>query len=334
MPVDAPTLKAWLSDGREIALLDVREHGQYGDGPPVLRRAAALQPLRARASRAGAEPLRCGWCCATAGTASPRGPRRERRRSAITNVFVLEGGVPAWGAAGYTIYAGVNVPSKVFGEIVEHRAPHAADFARSDLEAMRERGENFVIVDGRPLAEYRKMSIPGGICCPNGELVLRIRDIAPDPQHQDRGQLRRPHALDHRRPDPDRFRRAQSGVRAGERHARLVSGRARARAQRRSPLRRRRRADTARCSSRRRTRFAAACGAPSVAPAAAHGLARRRRRARPISSTSAPPKSSRPTASPGFVHAPGGQLVQATDQWVGVRARGSCCPTAKRCARR
>ena len=32
MPVDAPTLKAWLSDGREIALLDVREHGQYGMG--------------------------------------------------------------------------------------------------------------------------------------------------------------------------------------------------------------------------------------------------------------------------------------------------------------
>ena len=26
------------------------------------------------------------------------------------------------------------------------------------------------------------MSIPGGICCPNGELALRIRDIAPDPK--------------------------------------------------------------------------------------------------------------------------------------------------------
>ena len=47
---------------------------------------------------------------------------------------------------------------------------------------MRAAGEDFVIVDGRPFAEYRKMSIPGGICCPNGELVLRIRDIAPDPR--------------------------------------------------------------------------------------------------------------------------------------------------------
>ena len=47
---------------------------------------------------------------------------------------------------------------------------------------MREAGENFVIVDGRPLAEYRQMNIPGGICCPNGELALRIREIAPDPK--------------------------------------------------------------------------------------------------------------------------------------------------------
>ena len=72
-------------------------------------------------------------------------------------------------------------PSKTFGELVEHerRTPHLAPQA---LDAMRKAGENFVIVDGRPFAEYRTMNIPGGICCPNGELVLRIRDIAPDPR--------------------------------------------------------------------------------------------------------------------------------------------------------
>ena len=29
--VDSHTLKQWLHDGGEIALLDVREHGQYGE---------------------------------------------------------------------------------------------------------------------------------------------------------------------------------------------------------------------------------------------------------------------------------------------------------------
>jgi hypothetical protein len=37
------------------------------------------------------------------------------------NVFIVAGGAKAWGEAGYTLYAGVNVPSKVFGELVEHR---------------------------------------------------------------------------------------------------------------------------------------------------------------------------------------------------------------------
>ena len=30
--IDAKTLKSWLSDGNEIALLDVREYGRYGEG--------------------------------------------------------------------------------------------------------------------------------------------------------------------------------------------------------------------------------------------------------------------------------------------------------------
>ena len=29
--VSAKTLKSWVHDGKEIALLDVREHGQYGE---------------------------------------------------------------------------------------------------------------------------------------------------------------------------------------------------------------------------------------------------------------------------------------------------------------
>ncbi len=29
--IDPRTLKAWLHDGSEIALLDVREHGQFGE---------------------------------------------------------------------------------------------------------------------------------------------------------------------------------------------------------------------------------------------------------------------------------------------------------------
>ena len=33
--VDALTVAGWLNDGQEIAFLDVREHGQYGESHPL-----------------------------------------------------------------------------------------------------------------------------------------------------------------------------------------------------------------------------------------------------------------------------------------------------------
>ena len=41
-----------------------------------------------------------------------------------------------------------------------------------------------VLVDGRPFAEEEERNVPGGICCPNGELALRIAELAPDPETQ------------------------------------------------------------------------------------------------------------------------------------------------------
>ena len=46
---------------------------------------------------------------------------------------------------------------------------------------MQRAGEKLVILDGRTPEEFRRMSIPGGISVPNAELPYRIHDIAPDP---------------------------------------------------------------------------------------------------------------------------------------------------------
>jgi rhodanese-related sulfurtransferase len=47
---------------------------------------------------------------------------------------------------------------------------------------MFERGEDLVVVDGRTPAEFRRMNIPRGMSVPNAELIYRIHDIAPSPQ--------------------------------------------------------------------------------------------------------------------------------------------------------
>src|SRR5262245_15311859 len=178
--IDSPTLKAWLSDGNELALLDVREPGQFGEGHLFF--AVPLPYSRLELGLPALVPnpaVRTVLCDADDGIAE----RSARRAEALgyRNIHILLGGAPGWQRAGLTLYAGVNVPSKTFGELVELEK-HTPRVTAHEVEAMRRDGENFVIVDGRPFAEYAKMNIPGGLCCPNGELALRIGELVPDPK--------------------------------------------------------------------------------------------------------------------------------------------------------
>ena len=173
-------LKNKLHDGGELALLDVREEGQFGEGHllfatplPYSRLELGIGKL---VPRKGARIVLCDDGNGVA-------ERGVKRLNAIgyTDVSVLAGGNPAWAAAGFAIFKGVNVPSKLFGELVEH----VYDTPRvtvTQLAQMKKDNEDFVIVDGRPYSEYHTMNIPGGICCPNAELPLRIREIVKNPK--------------------------------------------------------------------------------------------------------------------------------------------------------
>jgi rhodanese-related sulfurtransferase len=178
--VDAKTLKSWLSDGQEIALLDVREYGRYGEGHLFL--AVSLPYSRFELGLRALVPnprVRLVLCDEGEGVAE----RAAKRAEALGygNVHVLAGGTGAWKSAGHSIYAGVNVPSKAFGELVELER-HTPRITAAELQAMRESRADMVIVDGRTFTEFQKMNIPGGICCPNGELALRIRELVPNPK--------------------------------------------------------------------------------------------------------------------------------------------------------
>ncbi len=171
-------LKEWLHDDAEIAVFDVREHGQYGEAHlfygvtlPYSRLEIDIVRL---APRRGARVVVYDTDASVAVLAAQR-----LAALGYTDVYVLEGGTNAWQAAGFTLFAGVNVPSKTFGELVE-MAYHTPRVTARELAAMRERGDNVVILDGRPVNEYLKMTIPSSICCPNGELGYRIRELVPD----------------------------------------------------------------------------------------------------------------------------------------------------------
>jgi len=173
-------VKQWLSDGQEIALLDVREHGQYGSGHPFFAVPCAYSIFEARV--VDIVPNRATRMVLVDDNDGVADLVVARAQSlGYTNVNIMAGGAPAWGAAGFTLYEGVNLPSKTFGEVLEVER-HTPRMSSEDVVALAKEGANHVIVDGRPYAEYNKFNIPGGICCPNGELALRIKEIAPDPE--------------------------------------------------------------------------------------------------------------------------------------------------------
>ncbi len=180
--LDAHQLKAWIHDAEELALLDVREHGQYGENHlffavPLPYSDLELNVLRLvprKATRIAIYgDVRTHGAVLAAGQAL--------LRMGYDNVHVLEGGIDAWQKAGYATFAGVNLPSKTFGELAEHVYNTPSVSAAKLRDMLADERENIIVLDGRPVPEYQKMSIPGAYCCPNGELALRARELAPDP---------------------------------------------------------------------------------------------------------------------------------------------------------
>ncbi|MFL9946238.1 rhodanese-like domain-containing protein [Paraburkholderia agricolaris] len=177
--VTAKDLKAWLHDGAEIALFDVREHGQYGEAHLFYAVPLPFSRLEIDAPRLA--PRRTARVVVYDGDGTVAFEAAERLEAlGYTDVYVLRDGASGWTRAGYTLFAGVNVRSKAFGELVE-AAFHTPRVTARELAAMRDSGADVVIVDGRPVNEYLKMTIPSSICCPNGELGYRIRELVPNP---------------------------------------------------------------------------------------------------------------------------------------------------------
>lgn len=178
--VTAQELKKMLHDGDEIAVLDVREEGVFAKGHLLLASNAPLSRLELRA------PLLVPRRSTRLVLVDADDGRSERAAATLTlngypHVHVLAGGIEAWASAGYAVYSGMNVPSKAFGEFVEHhyRTPHIEPLEVTERVTA---GEKVVLLDSRPLAEYRKMSIPGGIDCPGAELVYRVPDLVKSPE--------------------------------------------------------------------------------------------------------------------------------------------------------
>ena len=178
--VSAAEVREMLQGTGEVALLDVREEGVFSEEGHAFF--ANSLPLSRLELLIGERVPRLGTPIVVYDGGEGLAERAAARLGQIgyRDVAVMQGGAKAWAAAGYELFTGVNVPSKAFGELVEHRCgtPH---IAAAELKRRVDAGEDVLIVDSRPMAEFRNMSIPGAFDCPGAELVYRVPDRLSSP---------------------------------------------------------------------------------------------------------------------------------------------------------
>ena len=169
-----------LGDGAELALLDAREEGAFAERHLFHAGCLPLSHLELRAARLlPRRGVRIVVCDDGEGVAEAAAERLDR--FGYSDVSVLDGGIDGWETAGFPIYSGINVPCKAFGEYVEHAAatPH---MSAAEVKALQDQGADLIILDSRPMPEFQRMSIPGGIDCPGAELVHRTFDLVASPE--------------------------------------------------------------------------------------------------------------------------------------------------------
>ena len=173
----APATLAYLLERRStLALIDVREHGEYNTahipGSSGLPRRLIEERMPALVPSGSVQVVVCDDDGRRARLAA-----RTLAAMGYLRVAVLDGGTNRWFSEGYPVEWGINVPSKDFGERVEIEH-HVPEIDSAEMARRLQAGERMVILDTRTPEEYRRFTIPGSRSVPTAELALRITDIA------------------------------------------------------------------------------------------------------------------------------------------------------------
>ncbi|MGI4855832.1 MAG: rhodanese homology domain-containing protein [Janthinobacterium lividum] len=168
-----------LLAGQEIALLDVREEDPHAQGHPLF---AANLPLSTLELQVAARLPRQSVPIVVFDAGEGLAVRAAHRLAALgyRDVALLDGGLDGWVRAGGEVFRDVNSPSKAFGELVESQR-HTPSLTAEEVQALLAEQADVVVLDARRYDEYQTMNIPGSISVPGAELVLRAQALAPNP---------------------------------------------------------------------------------------------------------------------------------------------------------
>ncbi len=170
-------LRGRLHDGGEIAIVDVREEGSFHHRHLLMASCLPLSRLELIAPALLPRRSAPVVVCDDGGGLAERAAERLIE-GGWSDVSVLAGGVSAWAAEGFPVYSGVHVPSKAFAEVVEHEYGTPWISAEELVQRQKE-GQQLAIFDSRSYEEYHANSIPGAVSVPGAELVYRFDQMVP-----------------------------------------------------------------------------------------------------------------------------------------------------------
>jgi rhodanese-related sulfurtransferase len=177
--ISATALKAMEADGKELAILDPREEGIFGEAHLLYAVNLPLSKLELNVFRMVPRNS-TRIVLSDGGEGMSERAAVKLRELGYTDVAILDGGYPAWKQAGYEIFSGMSVAGKAFGEwiTVNYQPP---TMTPEEVQKRIAAGEKVLILDSRPSNEYVNMNIPGSINVPVSELVFRFFQLGVSP---------------------------------------------------------------------------------------------------------------------------------------------------------
>lgn len=166
-------IRQQLASGEEVAFIDIREAGEYGNGHALLAVNLPWSELEIRVGQL--IPRLPTPIIVQDATDDGRAITAAQRLQQLgyQNIRLAQGGVQGWQQAGYPLFHGVNVPSKAFSEWIEREA-HTPTLSATTLAEWQQQNKPLLLLDGRTPEEFRQFHIPGAINCPNGELTAWV----------------------------------------------------------------------------------------------------------------------------------------------------------------
>jgi predicted metal-dependent enzyme (double-stranded beta helix superfamily)/rhodanese-related sulfurtransferase len=168
-------VRAALLNRQEIAILDVREEAPFAEAHPLFAANLPLSGIETDVYRRIPNRLTT-LVIYDNGEGLAVVAAQRLVRYGYKNVNLFQDGLKGWHGE---LFRDVNSASKAFGEFVEAKQ-HTPSLSAEEVQTLIQEKADIVILDARRYDEYNTMNIPTSTSVPGAELVLKVKEITPN----------------------------------------------------------------------------------------------------------------------------------------------------------